>query len=78
MNAVSEGYYAGLVGDDNNPHSVWSLDFWQWHAGNAIGSCACGCAMSPTPPKPSISDVPSVRSPAALDRREGWEKIMMA
>ena len=37
MNAVSDGYYAGLVGDDNNPHSVWSLDFWQWHAGNAIG-----------------------------------------
>jgi hypothetical protein len=37
MNAFSEGYYAGLVGDAKSPHPVWSLDFWQWHAGNAIG-----------------------------------------
>jgi hypothetical protein len=37
MNAFSEGYYAGLVGDAKSPHPVWSLDFWQWRAGNAIG-----------------------------------------
>jgi hypothetical protein len=37
MNAFSDGYYAGLVGDAECPHSVWSIEFMPWHLGNAIG-----------------------------------------
>ena len=33
----SEGYFAGLVNDDANPHPWWSLHAMPWSLGNLVG-----------------------------------------
>lgn len=35
--AYSDGYYAGLVNDRNNPHPLFSIASLAWSLGNAAG-----------------------------------------
>ena len=37
MTPYSDGYYAGLTNDRENPHALWSLSWLPWHLGNGVG-----------------------------------------
>lgn len=37
MNHFSEGYYAGLTNDRDNPNSIFSTAWLPWHLGNQAG-----------------------------------------
>jgi hypothetical protein len=37
VKAYQDGYYAGLMGFDTNPHFLCSPSWWAWQWGNSVG-----------------------------------------
>lgn len=57
MNPFEEGYYAGLVNDRANPHSMFSFSFVHWHLGNSVG-LSVHCAAVEAVYLKNMEDVP--------------------